>query len=128
MYYNNGYQPQMMQLQQYQQQLQQMQNPQQFQNTQISTPKNTIIPVANFQEVQAYATDWTGNATYFIDNNAAKIYVKQLNAAGSVDITTYEKAKENVPVQYATVEEVNNIKNILDNLLAKLGGAKQNDE
>lgn len=82
--YTNPMQPQMDRLNMMQQQYTQ-QNQQQI-NQQ---PQQTIIPVAGIEEVRSHAVDWSGNATYFIDNVNKRIYTKQLNLSGVPEINTY---------------------------------------
>lgn len=131
--YNNPYQPQMDRLQQLQQNQQQMQQLQQPQQQMQQSQQQSVIPVGGLEEVKAYPMDWSGNATYFIDNAKGKIYTKQLGVNGIPSITTYsvDTSVANAEESYCTKEEYNalkseidNYKGVLDNLLSQLGGKK----
>lgn len=106
-----AYQPQGIQPQQLQQQQQQ------------PVVGNTVTPVASLEEVKAMAVDWTGNPNYYVDNVNKKIYVKQLGLNGVPTITQYVAQElEESEVKYATKEEVDNLKKIIEDLLNQLGG------
>lgn len=91
------------------------QQPTQLQN------KFNVIPVASFQEVQSYPIGWDGTTSIFLDNANNRIYTKKLNYSGGVDINTYTLNNEPTQVQqYATIEEVNQLKGIINDLLSKI--------
>lgn len=115
--------------------LNQMQQPQQ-----ASTPQQLagqqIIPVGGIEEVKAHQVDWSGKPSYFIDNVNNKIYIKRLSMEGVPVISTY--SLDNTPQEkkdiYCTKEELNGLKSELDNyksilndLLGKLGGLKDDE-
>lgn len=113
-------------------QMQQMQQMQQPQTAQVQQGQQ-IIPVGGVEEVKAHQVDWSGKPIYFIDNANNKIYIKRLSMEGVPVISTY--TLDNTPSEnkegYCTKEELgalkselDNYKDILDNLLKQLGGHK----
>ena len=128
----NPYQPQMNRLQQLEQMQQNQYNPQMqqpAQQPQAQAQSTGIVPVGSIEEVKAFNGYFDGQPHYFIDNANNKIYIKQLGLNGMPSILIYGilEDKEEPKIEYATKEEVNNVKSILDNLLSQLGG-KANDE
>lgn len=116
---------QMQQAQQYQQPMQQMQQPQQ--------QTQGVIPVGSIEEVRAYNNYFDGQPHYFVDNVSNKIYIKQLGMNGIPSITVYsvDNSAKKQEECYCTKEEYNalksdldNYKNVLEDLLNKLGGVK----
>lgn len=107
-------------------------NNQPFQSQQSQLPAQTpaqqsgVIPVAGIEEAKAYAVDWSGNATYFIDNANNRIYTKQLGLNGVPVLKQYDLVQgcEENEKEYATKEEVDNLKKIIENLLKQLGGGE----
>lgn len=136
MYYPNSYQigmnpmqPQINRLQQMEQQYGQMQQPNMpIQQPQAPPQQEGVIPVGGLEEVRAYNNYWDGMPKYFIDNNTDKIYIKQLGLNGAPIIKTYklslESEKQENSIEYATKEELENIKSVVDDLLQKLGGVE----
>lgn len=106
--------------------MQQAYQPQIQQQVQQQAPQstgNTVVPVASLEEVKAMQVDWTGNPNYYVDNVNKKIYVKQLGLNGVPTITQYVAQElEESEVKYATREEVDNLKKIIEDLLSQLEG------
>lgn len=113
-------------------QMQQMQQP----PVQQQPTGQQITPVGGIEEVKAHQVDWSGKPSYFIDNANNKIYIKRLSMEGVPIISTY--SLDNTPQEkkdiYCTKEELNGLKSELDNyksvlndLLGKLGGLKDDE-
>lgn len=100
--------------------MQQAQPPQQ-QQQQVG-----VIPVAGIEEVKAHAVDWSGNVSYFIDNANKCIYTKQLGLNGVPTVQRYILAEieEKKNEEYATKDEVEKLRGIINDLLNKLGGVE----
>lgn len=123
----NPYQTQMDRLNQMQ--MPQQTQPQQIQQQQIQPQQSGVLPVGSIEEVKAFNNYFDGQPHYFMDSTQNKIYIKQLGVNGIPSINTYslEVPKEVKTVEYATKEEVDTVRNTLDQLLKQLGGAKENE-
>lgn len=127
-YNYNGYANDRYNQQYNQSQMQQYAQAQQFQQIQQPTQQTqglNITPVSSIDEVKAKSVDWSGRAEYFIDNANNKVYSKFLDVNGIPRINVYSLDSNNdINVEYATKEEVNKLKSIIDNFLEGLGGVK----
>lgn len=127
---NQGYMDRLNQLQQMQQ-AQQYQQP--MQQMQQQPQQQGIVPVGSIEEVRAFNNYFDGQPHYFIDNVSNRIYIKQLGMNGIPSITTYsvDNTAEKQEESYCTKEEYNALKSdlesyksVLEDLLNKLGGIK----
>lgn len=116
--YINPMQPQMNRLNQLE-----TQYSNQFQQPQMQ--QTGVLPVGSIEEVKAFNNYFDGQPHYFMDGTQNKIYIKQLGINGMPSITTYSlDIKEAKSIEYATKEEVESVRNTLDQLLKQLGGNK----
>lgn len=117
--YVNPYQPQIDRLNQLQVQQAQQQIPQQ------QPQQSGVLPVGSIEEVKAFNNYFDGQPHYFVDTALNKIYIKQLGLNGIPSISSYSLDTEvTKSVEYATKEEVETVRNTLDQLLKQLGGNK----
>lgn len=117
----NPYQPQIDRLNQ----MQQMQQMQQQQQVSQQPQGNSVIPVGSIEEVKAFNNYFDGQVHYFVDTANNKIYTKVLGINGIPSIQTYSLVvEEEKKVEYATKEEVQNLKNVIDDLLGKMRGVE----
>lgn len=91
-----------------------------------------IRPVASIEEVKASPIDFDGSVFYFHDVVNKKIYTKQINLEGMVQIDTYEIAaaaqpdqKELETANFVTQEE---FQKAIQDITAKIKGETNNDE
>lgn len=127
-----SYQQQLQQLQQMQQaQFQPQQQVQQVQQVQQQPQMQqgfNIIPVGSIDEVKAKTVDWSGRPEYFIDNANGKVYSKFLDVTGIPKINVYSLENDSInKVEYATKEEFNKLKQIIDSFLEGLQGGNKNE-
>ena len=83
-------------------------------------------PVSSIDEAKVAQIDLDGSVTFFPDLGNKKIYTKRINVDGTSSLQSYSLDAPIVvppPVEYATKEELIEIKNALGELLEKLKGA-----
>lgn len=84
-------------------------------------------PVSSFEEARVAQIDLDGSISIFPDLGNKKIYTKRINADGTAALQTYsldEQPAEALP-DYATKDEVAELKQTLEALIAKLNTAVQ---
>lgn len=84
-------------------------------------------PVSSFEEARVAQIDLDGSISFFPDLGNKKIYTKRINADGTATISTYsldEQPVEAAP-DYATKEEILELKQTLKEAFAKLQGTVQ---
>lgn len=82
-------------------------------------------PVSSFEEARVAQIDLDGSISIFPDLGNKKIYTKRINADGTAAIHTYSLDEQPIePVaDYATRDEVLELKQTLEGILAKLQSA-----
>lgn len=115
--YNPGFMPQMP-----------VQAPQSVPQTQVAnnpTPILRCIPVTSKAEVEVFQIPFDGSTTYFTDTSNGKIYTKTFDfATGKATPVTYVRESEDPVPQYATIEDLNALR---DELLKARKAVKKND-
>ena len=113
-------QQRLMQLEQ--QQMQQNFNAQQQQMQQAQPKGFQIIPVTNQQEAYAAQIDiMNGTPSFFYNQNAGEIYLKQINQYGKADFIKF--AKQNEPLSNENEQvNINSHTEILNALSEKIDG------
>jgi hypothetical protein len=89
---------------------------------QIQVPALKGRPVASFEEARAAQIDLDGSISLFPDMGNKKIYTKRINPDGTATLDTYTldvKPIETVS-EFATKEEIEELKATLGELVAKL--------
>ena len=85
-------------------------------------------PVTSKEEAQAVQVDFFGPGTLMPDLGHGVVYLKRFNQnTGACDIFEFvaQQQKETPPVQYATIEDLNALR---DELLSKRKAVKKNDD
>ncbi len=85
-------------------------------------------PVSSFEEARVAQIDLDGSISIFPDLGNKKIYTKRINADGTAALQTYslDEAIANIAPEYATKDEIVELKQTLDAIVAKLSGTAQN--
>lgn len=118
--YNPGFMPQMP-----------VQTPQSVPQTQTVNNPPAVFncrPVTSKEEAQAVQVDFFGPGTLMPDLGHGVVYLKRFNQnTGACDIFefTAQQTKEPEPVRYATIEELNALR---DELMSSRKVGKSNDE
>ena len=84
-------------------------------------------PVTSFEEARVAQIDLDGSVSIFPDLGNKRIYTKRINADGTAALSTYtldEKPIEPV-IEYATKEDLLELKQTFENFLSKLQVAQQ---
>lgn len=140
-YYNNGYNAYptggynpINRLNALEQQINQQQMQTQPQPTQTQQPQfPSVRPVTSIEEVRGITPNFDGSKMWFEDATNKKLYSKyiDLNGVPHMDIYNLSSEDKKQEAAYCTKEEYNvlkseldNYKNVLDNLLNSLGGNK----
>ena len=92
-------------------------------------PMFNCRPVTSKEEAQAVQVDFFGQGTLMPDLGHGVVYLKRFNQqTGACDIFefTAQKPKEERPVQYATIDDLNALRDEILN--ARKGGANDDDE
>ena len=83
---------------------------------QAANPSSQVRPVSSIEEVRACPIDFDGSVFYFADVANKRIYTKQINLDGTVNINLYEQKELNSTdqsmissVDYVTKEEFEKI-------------------
>ena len=84
------------------------------------------IPVTSRAEVDAFQIPFDGSTTYFADTSNGKIYAKTFNFSnGTAPVVTYIRESD-VPVpQYATIEDLNALR---EEIMSKRKAVKKSDD
>ena len=79
-------------------------------------------PVSSFEEARVAQIDLDGSISIFPDLGNKKIYTKRINADGTAALQTYslDEAFVDAPSEYATRDEIAELKQTLDAIVAKL--------
>ena len=80
-------------------------------------------PVSSFEEARVAQIDLDGSVSIFPDLGNQRIYTKRINLDGTASISTYsldEKPAETVSSEYATKDEIAELKETLNSLIEKL--------
>lgn len=80
-------------------------------------------PVSSFEEARVAQIDLDGSVSIFPDLGNQRIYTKRINLDGTASISTYsldEKPTETVSSEYATKDEIAELKDTLNSLIEKL--------
>ena len=80
-------------------------------------------PVSSFEEARVAQIDLDGSISIFPDLGNKKIYTKRINADGTAAIHTYSldmQPMETASTDYATKDELLELKQILEGIVAKL--------
>lgn len=80
-------------------------------------------PVSSFEEARVAQIDLDGSVSIFPDLGNKRIYTKRINVDGTASISTYsldEKPTETVSAEYATKDEIAELKDTLNSLIEKL--------
>lgn len=80
-------------------------------------------PVSSFEEARVAQIDLDGSVSIFPDLGNQRIYTKRINLDGTASISTYsldEKPTETVSSEYATKDEIAELKATLNSLIEKL--------
>ena len=80
-------------------------------------------PVSSFEEARVAQIDLDGSVSIFPDLGNKRIYTKRINVDGTAAINTYtldEQPIEPVGPEYATKEEISELKATLDAIMEKL--------
>ena len=116
--YNPAYMPQMP-----------VQAPQGVPQTQVAnnpTPVLRCIPVTSKAEVEGFQIPFDGSTTYFTDTSNGKIYTKTFNFNnGTAPIVTYIRESDGPVPQYATIDDLNALR---EELMSKRKAVKKNDD
>lgn len=94
-----------------------------------SQPMFNCRPVTSKEEAQAVQVDFFGPGTLMPDLGHGVVYLKRFNQqTGACDIFefTAQKPKEERPVQYATIDDLNALRDEI--LSARKGGANDANE
>ena len=80
-------------------------------------------PVSSFEEARVAQIDLDGSVSIFPDLGNKRIYTKRINIDGTATISTYtldEQPIESTGPEYATKEEISELKATLDAIMEKL--------
>ena len=80
-------------------------------------------PVSSFEEARVAQIDLDGSVSIFPDLGNKRIYTKRINVDGTAAINTYtldEQPIESTSPEYATKEEISELKVTLDAIMEKL--------
>ena len=80
-------------------------------------------PVSSFEEARVAQVDLDGSVSIFPDLGNKRIYTKRINIDGTATISTYalnEQPIESTSPEYATKEEISELKATLDAIMEKL--------
>lgn len=80
-------------------------------------------PVSSFEEARVAQIDLDGSVSIFPDLGNKRIYTKRINVDGTAAINTYtldEQPTESTSPEYATKEEISELKATLDAIMEKL--------
>ena len=80
-------------------------------------------PVSSFEEARVAQVDLDGSVSIFPDLGNKRIYTKRINIDGTATISTYalnEQPIESTNPEYATKEEISELKATLDAIMEKL--------
>ena len=80
-------------------------------------------PVSSFEEARVAQIDLDGSVSIFPDLGNKRIYTKRINVDGTAAISTYtldEQPIESTSPEYATKEEISELKATLDAIMEKL--------
>ena len=80
-------------------------------------------PVSSFEEARVAQIDLDGSVSIFPDLGNKRIYTKRINIDGTATISTYtldEQPIESTGPEYATKEEISELKVTLDAIMEKL--------
>ena len=80
-------------------------------------------PVSSFEEARVAQIDLDGSVSIFPDLGNKRIYTKRINVDGTAAINTYtldEQPIESTSPEYATKEEISELKATLDAIMEKL--------
>lgn len=80
-------------------------------------------PVSSFEEARVAQIDLDGSVSIFPDLGNKRIYTKRINVDGTASISTYtldEQPIESAGPEYATKEEISELKATLDAIMEKL--------
>lgn len=94
----------------------------------INTPVQALrcVPVTSRAEVDGFQIPFDGSTTYFADTSNGKIYAKTFNFAnGTAPIVTYIRESDAPVPQYATIEDLNALR---EELMGKRKAVKKNDD
>ena len=83
-------------------------------------------PVSSFEEARVAQIDLDGSVFIFPDLGNQKIYTKRINADGTATLNSFtlDTAPIEVPIEYATKNEMEELKATLSNIVEKLGRKK----
>lgn len=83
-------------------------------------------PVSSFEEARVAQIDLDGSVSIFPDLGNKRIYTKRINIDGTAALQTYtldEQPIETAAPDYVTKTEFSELKNTLDDIIAKLSAA-----
>lgn len=103
------------------------------QNGQMSNPymmmqQQTISgrPVSSREEALSVPMDFLAGITVMPDMSHGKVYVKLLNQnTGAVDMLTFDRAQEEAQPQYVTVDQMEQLKQQMLEMMAEAKGEKK---
>lgn len=91
-----------------------------------ATPALRCIPVTSRAEVDAFQIPFDGSTTYFADTSNGKIYAKTFNFSnGTAPVVTYIRESDVPAPQYATIDDLNALR---EELMSKRKAVKKNDD
>lgn len=82
-------------------------------------------PVSSFEEARVAQVDLDGSVSFFPDLGNKKIYTKRINADGTAAVQTYslDNAVPEMTPEYATKDEITELKQTLDEIINRLKNA-----
>ncbi len=102
---------------------------------QAAITSQQVRPVSSIEEVRAFPIDFDGSVFYFADVANKRIYTKQINLDGTVNISLYEQKEFNNNItdqstnsSYVTKQEFENTVNQLKAMYMNLLNQKEEEK